>query len=105
MATDSPTWPQRAIGTFGGIVGLIVFFGSWAYCIATYGFLLGVGLGWLPSAITATIVAAVVVAIIYALFYTIRIIFRVLTMPIRIPTIVNHEARERARRRAMGYDK
>jgi hypothetical protein len=35
----------------------ILFIGCWIYCIATYGFLLGVGLGWLPSAIVATIVS------------------------------------------------
>ena len=37
------------------ITALLVFVCSWIYCIATYGFLLGVGLGWLPSAIVAVI--------------------------------------------------
>jgi hypothetical protein len=37
------------------ITALITFVGSWIYCIATYGFLLGVGLGWLPSIIVAYI--------------------------------------------------
>lgn len=36
---------------------VIVFLGSWAYCVAEYGFLIGVGLGWLPSAIVASIAA------------------------------------------------
>lgn len=31
----------------------IVFFTLWGTCIGEYGFLLGVGLGWLPSAIVA----------------------------------------------------
>jgi hypothetical protein len=35
----------------GAIVGVVTFVGGWIYCIATYGFLLGVGLGWLPSSI------------------------------------------------------
>jgi hypothetical protein len=35
----------------------ILFLGCWIYAIASYGFLLGVGLGWFPSAIVATIVA------------------------------------------------
>jgi hypothetical protein len=39
--------------TFG-----LVFLGSWIYCIATYGYLLGVGLGWLPSAIVGALAAA-----------------------------------------------
>jgi len=34
---------------------VLIFIGSWIYCIASYGFLLGVGLGWLPSLIVASI--------------------------------------------------
>jgi hypothetical protein len=42
------------IGTaLGGITALIVFVGGWWYCAATYGFLFGFGLGWLPSGIAA----------------------------------------------------
>lgn len=37
------------------IHGLIIFVAAWLYCIANYGFLLGVGLGWLPAFITAVI--------------------------------------------------
>jgi hypothetical protein len=37
------------------ITALVVFFGSWIYCIAEYGYLMGVGLGWLPSVIVAVI--------------------------------------------------
>lgn len=37
----------------GVITGVITFFISYIYCIAEYGFLLGVGLGWLPSIIVA----------------------------------------------------
>lgn len=37
------------------ITSWIVFIGSWIYCIAEYGFLFGVGLGWLPSLIVAVI--------------------------------------------------
>ncbi len=36
---------------------VIIFLGCWIYCIATYGFLLGVGLGWLPSAIAAAVLS------------------------------------------------
>ena len=39
------------------ITFFIVFVASWIYCIASYGYLLGVGLGWLPSLIVACIVA------------------------------------------------
>lgn len=35
----------------------ITFIGCWIYCIAAYGFLLGVGLGWLPSLIAASVAA------------------------------------------------
>jgi hypothetical protein len=34
---------------------VIIFVGCWIYCIAHYGFLLGVGLGWLPAMIVATV--------------------------------------------------
>jgi hypothetical protein len=39
------------------ICWILVFLGCWIYCVASYGFLLGVGLGWLPSAIVATVVS------------------------------------------------
>ncbi len=35
------------------ITWIIIFIATWIYCIAEYGFLLGVGLGWLASAICA----------------------------------------------------
>ena len=36
-----------------GIVGIIIFVGSYIYCIATQGFFLGVGVGWFPAIIVA----------------------------------------------------
>jgi hypothetical protein len=45
------------LGIVGGILAFVV---AYLYCIATGGFLLGLGLGWLPSAIFATIVYGVV---------------------------------------------
>lgn len=42
--------------TGSAITALIVFIGTWIYCISAYGFLFGVGLGWLPSLIVAAIV-------------------------------------------------
>ena len=38
------------------ITAIITFVICYLYCIATYGFLLGLGLGWLPSGIVARIV-------------------------------------------------
>lgn len=35
----------------------IIFIGAWIYCIAAYGFLLGVGLGWLAAGITAFVLS------------------------------------------------
>ena len=37
------------------ITSFIVFIGTWIWCISEYGFLLGVGLGWLPSGSVAGI--------------------------------------------------
>jgi len=42
-------------GPIGVLVGVVVFAASWIYCIAEYGYLFGVGLGWLPSIIVAVI--------------------------------------------------
>ena len=39
----------------GIVVAVIAFCGSWIYCIAEYGYLLGFGLGWLPSIILAAL--------------------------------------------------
>jgi len=36
---------------------VLVFIGGWIYCIASYGFLFGLGLGWLPSGIMAALVS------------------------------------------------
>jgi hypothetical protein len=41
-----------------GLVGFITFWVSWIYCISEYGYLFGVGLGWLPSLIVAAFAAA-----------------------------------------------
>lgn len=47
-----------AIGDWiGGTGWLIAFLASWWYCAATYGFLFGFGLGWLPSLILASLIA------------------------------------------------
>ena len=52
---------------------VIIFIGCYIYAIASYGFLLGVGLGWLPSAIVATVVGIfwplIAVGIIVLIFY------------------------------------
>jgi len=48
-------WSEvRASGAlfFGGAA----FFASWIYCFFAYGFLLGLGLGWLPSIFVAMFV-------------------------------------------------
>jgi hypothetical protein len=51
-----------AIGyVLGAVAGVITFVGAYIYCIATYGFLFGLGLGWLPSGILAAIIGWAVV--------------------------------------------
>lgn len=39
------------------ISAILIFIASWIYCIINYGFLLGVGLGWLPSIIVAFVLS------------------------------------------------
>lgn len=41
------------------VTAAITFIVSYIYCIATYGFLFGVGLGWLPSLIVAAVAGAI----------------------------------------------
>jgi hypothetical protein len=38
------------------IVGLIAFVSSWIYAVATYGWFLGLGLGWIPSIFVAILI-------------------------------------------------
>jgi len=40
------------------IVGIIAFLVTWVYAISTYGFFLGVGLGWIPAAVIGALVGA-----------------------------------------------
>jgi hypothetical protein len=49
---DSDWYRTGAVITFW-----LVFVVSWLGCIVSYGFLLGVGLGWLPSAIVGALAA------------------------------------------------
>ena len=45
------------IGAVAGVfAGSVTFLAAWIYCIFAYGFLLGVGLGWLPALITGFVV-------------------------------------------------
>lgn len=72
MSDDDHGWYAGV----GGVVGVLTFIVSWIYCIATYGFLLGVGLGWLPSIIVAVLAALLwpVIAIVIGL--VLLLIFR-----------------------------
>lgn len=40
---------KRLSVVVAAVIAVISFFASWIYCIASYGFLFGLGLGWLPS--------------------------------------------------------
>lgn len=44
----------------GVIFGVLAFVGSWIYCASEYGYLLGFGLGWLPSAILAALIYVII---------------------------------------------
>ena len=59
------------------LIGFLVFMVSWVYCIYTYGFLLGGGLGWIPSILAAVIAAVfwpfiIVIALVYWAFLSWR---------------------------------
>lgn len=59
------------------VTWVVTFLAAWIYAIAEYGYLLGVGLGWLPAMIVAMVVsilwpvlAAIVAAIVVWLIWT-----------------------------------
>ena len=52
----------KQIGNWFAIpIAIVIFIGAWGYCAATYGFLFGFGLGWLPAIILANIMRALAV--------------------------------------------
>jgi hypothetical protein len=57
------------------ITGIITFIVSYIYCIASYGFLFGLGLGWIPSLIVAFIAGFLwpLIAIVLVIFILIII--------------------------------
>lgn len=57
------------------IVGVITFFISWIVCTFEYGFLLGFGLGWLPSLILAFIVGWLWPLVVIAIAFILVMIF------------------------------
>jgi len=59
------------------ITSLIIFVICYIYCIARYGFLLGVGLGWLPSGIVARIVGFLWPLVVFLILVLIVYIFAI----------------------------
>ena len=56
-ATQTAAISYAGIGfVLGFAVGIATFVSAWAYCVLTYGFVLGLGLGWIPAGICAGIV-------------------------------------------------
>lgn len=57
--TRQDRWEEYGRGLT--VPAVLVTFGcAWWYCVSTYGFLFGFGLGWLPAAILAMLVGAAV---------------------------------------------
>jgi hypothetical protein len=49
---------QGCYGAGFAVTGFVTFVSCWIYCVSTYGFLIGVSIGWFPSAIAACVVGA-----------------------------------------------
>jgi hypothetical protein len=60
----------------GVITGVITFVVSYIYCIYEYGYLLGVGLGWLPSFIVAFVAGLLWPVIAFGIAIVILLIIR-----------------------------
>ena len=56
---------QNVYAFFGVIIGIVTFFGCWFYAFSEWGFLLGVGLGWIPSIFIAIIAGFVGPALLF----------------------------------------
>jgi hypothetical protein len=69
---------------FGIAAGAITFIASWIYCVMTYGFVLGLGLGWLPAAICAGVIGWLV-----ALFWGVAIVLLLLGAILAIAIAAN----------------
>lgn len=61
--------------TIGTLVGFVAFAVSWLYCILTYGFLIGVTLGWIPGLIVGFIAGVSWPIVILLGFYLYNLIF------------------------------
>lgn len=57
------TWYPRISLGMAYLSGIITFIGAYIYCISEYGFLLGFGLGWFPSALLAGLVGVLVMVL------------------------------------------
>lgn len=57
------------------ITAVITFIGSYIYCIATYGFLFGFGLGWIPSIMLAYIAGLIWPLLALAILWGIALLY------------------------------
>ena len=67
---------DQGYGEVAVATGAIAFFISYIYCIAEYGFLLGVGLGWLPSLIVAFVAGVLWPLIVLAIAVVVYLIVK-----------------------------
>ena len=67
---------DEAYWAVGNVFAVITFIISWVYCIFHYGFLLGVGLGWLPSLICAAFARVVWPLLLLAIIWVAGMLFR-----------------------------
>ena len=44
----------------GGILGVLAFIATWVFCIARFGLVFGIGLGWIPAAIVGMVLSVLV---------------------------------------------
>jgi hypothetical protein len=72
---------------FGITAGVITFIATWIYCVTTYGFVLGVGLGWFPAAICAAVIGWLV-----AIFWGVALLLLVLSGILLAVALSTHSA-------------
>jgi hypothetical protein len=69
---DLEAWCRLTGGRLAVVASVLAFIACYIYGIAKYGFLLGIGAGWLPAATVAWLTAQVVAPVATAIFrYTV----------------------------------
>lgn len=67
---------ETASRILGGLIAALVFVACWIYAVSSWGWLLGIAFGWLPSAIIAWMSSRAWWVLCYLIFFAFLFLFR-----------------------------